>query len=347
MDKSGAEAFVYAKAAGLLRKSFINQKSSQLFEVNKIDDLWTLLFSSQPPALPEVLLAQEIENEALKRFLSQYINLLDQFDKPDPILIAQLSFYEAENLKEITAALCNGEHECPKLIPIMDYGNKSTSKGKYSKLNYSAWPDLKKITEGTEYAWLDSVPDSHSQQQIEFKIDLQCVQNLWKAISKTDADSKQALLDFYTEEYIIKNIVWVLRLKKYFRLGDEEIKQRLIYVTEAPDKDDPLAGPALRILDKNLEDYSQWENWKYDELLNPHVGGEVWQIEPSWIERKNLVRMNSLAQRLFHLHGMTSAALIGWFYIKDFELRCIRTAVESLRLNISHAEAMSAAGMAE
>ena len=153
MDKSGAEAFVYAKAAGLLRKSFINQKSSQLFEVDKIDDLWTLLFSSQPPALPEVLLAQEIENEALKRFLSQYINLLDQFDKPDPILIAQLSFYEAENLKEITAALCNGEHECPKLIPIMDYGNKSTSKGKYSKLNYSAWPDLKTARTKTGKAW--------------------------------------------------------------------------------------------------------------------------------------------------------------------------------------------------
>ena len=340
MDKSGAEAFVYAKAAGLLRKSFINQRASQLFEVNKTDDLWTLLFSSQPPALPEVLLAQEIENEALKRFLTQYITLLDQFDKPDPVLTTQLSFYEAENLKEISAALCNGEQKCPQLLPVI-----STSK--YSKLNYSAWPDLAKITEGTEFAWLNSVPDSHSQQQVEFKIDLQCVKNLWDAINKTDSDSRQALLDFYTEEYIIKNIVWVIRLKRFFKLDAEEIKQKLIYITDAPDKNDPIAGPALRILDKDLENYSHWENWKYAELLNPHVSGEVWQIEPSWIERKNLVRMNSLAQRLFHIHGMTSAALIGWFYIKDFELRCIRTAVESLRLNISHAEAKSAAGMAE
>ena len=134
MDKSGAEAFVYAKAAGLLRKSFINQRASQLFEVNKVDDLWAVLFSSQPPALPEVLLAQEIETEGLKRFLTQYITLLDQFDKPDPVLTAQLSFYEAENLKEISAALCNGEQKCPQLLPVI-----STSK--YSKLNYSAWPD--------------------------------------------------------------------------------------------------------------------------------------------------------------------------------------------------------------
>ena len=313
MDKSGAEAFVYAKAAGLLRKSFINERASKLFEANKVDDLWTMIFSSQPPALPEVLLAQEIEKEALSRFLSQYVSLIEQFDKPDPVLTAQLDFYEAENLKEITAALCKGEQECPLSTPQKIFG-------KYTKLNYSAWPDIQKITEGTEYSWLDSVPDSGEQQQVEFKIDLQCVHNLWESIKKSEAKSRKELFDFYTEEYIIKNIVWVLRLRKYFRLNAEEIKKHLIYITEAPDKDDPVAGPALQLIDKNMEDYSSWENWKYSELLNPHVNGEVWQIDPGWIERKNMIRMNSYARRLFHLNGMTSAALIGWFYIKDFEL---------------------------
>ena len=338
MDKTGAEAFVYAKAAGLLRKSFINEKASQLFKVNKVDDLWTLLFSSQPPALPEVLLAQEIEKEAQKRFLAQYTNLLNQYDKPEPILAAQLSFYEAENLKEICAALCNGEQECPPLIPL----NANVCS---SGLDFSAWPDIKKITQNTEYSWLDSVPDRHAQQEIDFKIDLQCVQNLWKAIEKTDSSCRQVLFDFYTEEYIMKNIVWVLRLKRYYKMDGEQIRQHLIYITQAADKNDPIAAPALQIIDKDMEDYNQWKNWKYDELLNPHESGEVWQLEPGWIERKSLVRMNKFAQRLFHLYGMTSAALIGWFYMKDFELRCIRTAVESLRLNISQAEAMSAAGI--
>ncbi len=340
MDKSGAEAFVYAKAAGLLRKSFINERASQLFEANKVDDLWTMLFSSQAPALPEVLLAQEIEKEAFNRFLSQYTSLVNQFDKPEPVLTAQLDFYEAENLKEIVAALCKGEQECPLSTPLEVFG-------KYTKLNYSAWPDIKKITEGTEYSWLDSVPESSEQQQIEFKIDLQCVHNLWESIKKTGVESRQVLFDFYKEEYIIKNIIWVLRLRKYFKMDAEEIKKHLIYITEAPDKSDPVAGPALQLIDRDMEDYSKWENWKYSELLNSHVGGEVWQIDPSWIERKNMVRMNRYAQRLFHLNGMTSAALIGWFYIKDFELRCIRTAVESLRLNINHQEAKSIAGITE
>ena len=340
MDKSGAEAFVYAKAAGLLRKSFINERASQLFEANKVDDLWTLLFSSQPPALPEVLLSQEIEKEALSRFLFQYTSLISQFDKPDPVLTAQLDFYEAENLKEITAALCKGEQENPLNSPLKDLGQ-------FTKLNYSAWPDIKKITEGSKYCWLDSVPDNKDQQQVEFKIDLQCVHNLWEAIKKSDSQSRQVLLDFYTEEYIIKNIIWMLRLRKYFRMDAEEIKQHLIYITDSADKNDPVAGPALQLIDRDMEDYNKWQGWKYSELLNPHVSGEVWQIDPGWIERKNMVRMNKYAQRLFHLHGMTSAALIGWFYIKDFELRCIRTAVESLRLDINHQEAKNIAGIIE
>ena len=39
---------------------------------------------------------------------------------------------------------------------------------------------------------------------------------------------------------------------------------------------------------------------------------------------------------------MTDCSLLGWFKIKEYELSCIRTAVESIRLNINPEDAMKA-----
>lgn len=337
MDKSGANAFVYAKASGLLRKAFINDRVSSLFEVNKLTDLWTLLFSSQPPAVPEVYLAQRIEEEAFNQFKNQYIRLLQQYDSPDSILLENLYAYEIENLKELSEALCNKEQKCPELIDL----------GDFALFDYSKWPVLKKITENTNYSWFNSIPQAHNQQEFELKIDIQYVHELWKSIGKTSLEARNALYDFYKEKYIIKNTIWALRLKKFYKLENEEIIKKLIFVTEQPDKKDPIAAPVLQILEKSLENYEDWKNWQYKDLLNPYIKGEIWEIDPSWIERKSVIRINEKSSKLFHNFGMTSASLIGWFYLKDYELCCIRAAVEGLRLNINHNEVKNAVGIAE
>lgn len=337
MDKSGANAFVYAKASGLLRKSFIKEKANSLFEVNKLTDLWTMLFSSLPPAVPEVYLAKKIESEAFDRFKNQYIRLLEQYDSPDLILLENLYAYEIENLKEISESLCNKEQKCPELVDL----------GDFALFDYSKWPDLQKITENTNYSWITDIPESHNQKEFEFKIDIQYVHELWKSIRKTKLESQAALYDFYKEKYILKNIVWALRLKKFYKLENEEIAKKLIYVSEIPDKKDPVASPVLQILDKSIENYEDWKNWEYKDLLNPYIKGDVWQIDPSWIERKSVLRLNEKASKLFHNFGMTSASLIGWFYLKDYELSCIRAAVEGLRLNINKNETKLAVGIGE
>ena len=46
--------------------------SCSMFRVGGHPDL-TLIFGSQPPMLPEVLLAKEIESQALKRLINQYV----------------------------------------------------------------------------------------------------------------------------------------------------------------------------------------------------------------------------------------------------------------------------------
>jgi len=335
MDNSAANAFIYAKASGIIGKSFTGQNTSRLFSAKNLGDLWTIIFNSPVPSLPEKLLAQEIEKEAFKKFINQYTDFVSLYEEPDEIMLDQLYIYEAENLKEIYDALCCGEEKCPDLIDL----------GKQGRLNYSAWPHIAEITKKSPFDWCKEVTGIHEKQKIEFKIDLQVIKELWDALEKTTGEDYEALYKLYSNEFIIKNIVWALRLKKYYNLDNEKIMENLIYVTDKPSKSDPIAGPAIQILNKELDNYSQWEDWKYSELLNPHVGGEVWSVEPNWIEKSNRVRMNKMAMLIFHQYPMSKASLMAWFKVKNFELSCIRTAVESLRLGINSNEAMNTIGI--
>lgn len=335
MDKVAANSYVYAKTSGIIGKSFVGQNSSKLFSAKSLSELWTILFNSTVPALPEKLLAQEIEKEAFKRFINQYTSFIKLYDKPEEIMLDQLYIYEAENLKEVYDALCEEEKDCPELIEL----------GEFSRLNYSAWPNIMEITAGSPFDWCNKITSVHDKQKLEFKIDIQVVKELWNAVEKTSGENRIALEKLYLNEYAIKNIVWALRLKKYYKWEKDQILENLIYVTDKPSRKDPIAAPAISILDKELDNYSHWENWKYASLLNPHIGGEVWSVEPGWIEKANRVRMNNVAMQVFHQFPMTEASLMAWFKIKNFEINCIRTAVESLRLGINSKDAMNTLGI--
>ncbi len=335
MDKSGADAFVFAKANGILGKSFVNNKAQQLFGQKSLADLWSLIFKTQPPLVPEVMLSQQIEEKAFSTFIQQFVSFLNQYDKPSQVLVDQLFLFEAENLKQIGSALCNGDASLP---PVFNLEN-------YSVLNYKAWPDIKKITKGTVFSWYDHVPDIHEQRELDFKIDIQVCRHLWESACAEKGEAAEAMRDLYRQEFIIKNIVWVLRLRLYYNMKNEDIINHLIYVTDKPGHSDPVAAPALKVLDWPLDEASPWLNWKYASLVNPYVPGQVWQIEPEWIEKKCRIEINRKAQKLFHQFPSDSCFLIGWYKMKEFELGCIRTAVESVRLNISSEEAMNALGL--
>lgn len=337
MDKSGALAYIYAKASGSISKSFVESRISKLFEPKSLADLWTLIFKTPAPLMPETLLAQEIEKEAFRRFIDQYIDFISCFDKPDDFLQDQFFIYEVENLKEIGAALCSGEKDCPDLVELRDYTTLHTDK----------WPDIKAITAGTEYAWYNKVPGKHEQQEMEFKLDLQAYRHIWDSIHTVHDETREGLIDFFTESFIIKNTIWALRLKLYYNLPKEEIIPKLIVVTDNKPSMDPIAGPVLRLLDKDVDKYDDWSDWKYSQFLNPYVAGNLWQIDPLWIEKKSKIYQNKKAVTLFHSYPLTSTSIVAWYKIKQFELGCIRTAVEALRLNVSPQDAMNVVGAGE
>lgn len=337
MDSSAAKSYIYAKASGLIGKSFTGERTSLLFGVKTMGELWTLIFNSQPPMLPEVLLARQIEAEAFNRLVSQYVYFLNQFDKRQKILELPLMLFDSDNLKTVGAALCAGERDCPYLCDL----------GEFSQFNFAAWPDIEKITEGSDFSWYNKIPDIHEQQKNDYRIDIQTVRNFWNQLHTLSGDDFTIVINLFKTEYILKNIVWALRLKINYQMPKEDIIRNLIYVTDSPSKEDPIAAPALAILDKETDVWEQWANWRYASLLNPHTTGEIWSVDPSWVEGMGRIKFTKMARRAFHQNPMSVSSMIGWFKVKAFELSCIRTAVESLRLGISHEEAMNTVGIIE
>ncbi len=322
MEKSGADAYVYAKVCGKLKKAYSGAGADKLFALKSLSEVYSLIFNDEVPAMPENLLARQIEIQAEKKFIEEFTDLLEIYDKPDRVLIDLLQFYEYENLKEIAAALCMKETGMPYVTDL----------GKYGVLKYENWPDLKKITADSIFEWYNSVPAIHQQHEYDTKLDFQYLKNLWNSVNCMRGECKKLAVKLFAEEISFNNILWVLRLKVYYKMSEEEIIPRLFFADEKAGNKDVLAGEALKILRLDPENFDHWKDWKYSKLLNPHEDGVVWQIDPRWVENKIHSLMLKKYSSDFHKFPLSSLALVCYFKIKQNELDNIRLVTEEIRL---------------
>lgn len=337
MERSAALAYTYAKASGMLAKSFVGQRASQLFSAKSLQELWNLLFATELPALPETLLAKRIERDAEKAFIRDYCSLLSAFSKPDEVHVSLLRFFDYDNLKEIGAALCYNEATPPELSDI----------GSYSMLNYKAWPNLERMTQDSPVAWYNRVPKIEEQQTADNKLDAQYVHELWASCKKLPMGEQEAVADLLKTEISFNNILWVLRLKVFYKMPADEIRTRLVFANPADKSRDVFAREALKLLEKDPESWDDWKDWKYADALNPHEEGVVWELDPSYVELSLRRTLIAKALHAFHKHPFTAMVLVAWYKIKQHELDCIRTVAEGLRLNAELPQVMKAAGEAD
>ena len=335
MDYSSASAYIYAKMSGMLKNTFVGKNSVRLFNAKSLSELWELIFKSPVPQIPEILLANKIETEAVKLFVRQYTKLLQNYSKPDSFLIELLGRFDVENLKVISAALSVGEQTAPRVIRL----------GEYSSLDYDAWPDIKKITAGSRFSWYDKIPAEDERFLLDFKLDLEEIRFLWKSVNKVSDSSRKILVDFYQKFFSMQNMLWALRLKVYYKMSQQDILKKLFYVGEEPSADDPICKFACEILPKSIDNFEDWENWRFANLLNPHEDGSVWNVDPMWIEQRIRFGETKRVEKLFHENSMTYASLVMFYILKLQELDCIRAATEGLRLNVGKEEAMYVAGV--
>ncbi len=324
MDRSSATDYVYAKSHGMLAKSFVGSRKGNLFAAKTLSDLWRLLFKTSAPLIPENMLARAIEEEAERTFIADYINLLSSFDEPEHIAVHLLRFYEYQNIKEINAAILRGHTTIPKIADI----------GTYAQLHYDQWPKVHLITKNTDIEWLDTVPTRDTQKDVDSRLDIQYTKELWNSVQKLSAPQKPSVEKLIKEQIILQNVLWAIRLKTYYGYTQTQIEEQLVYADDTRPTNDLLAGAALATVDKQSDLWDNWSDWKYVNLLNPSDGVSVWHIDPTWLQNSINVHLNKMAYKSFSKNFYSAHILVSWYKIKEYELNCIRTCVEGLRLNV-------------
>lgn len=339
MDKSAADSYVYAKMSGMMAKSYVGEKAAKLFEVDSLSKLWTLIFNKESPTVPQNLLSRELEKEAQKEFLNQYVKLIKNYSQPSQILTTLLQFYEYDNLKTLASALNEDLKEIPQIADISPF----------SQLNYSAWPNFQEITQGSPFEWYKAPVEFSVQQKNDYKLDEQYIRELWSATKKTAPSCRKALENLIGEKISMDNVIWALRLKIYYKVPDFEILNHLVYSTDenknSCNPEDIFVKESAKILSWDVDDWTKWEKWKLSAILNPHQEGDVWILDPRWLSNAYKSFYVKKAYKMFHLYPFTEAPLVCFFIVKRHELYNIRTAAESIRLNISSSQAMEIAGL--
>ena len=322
MDKSAADAYIYAKVSGMLSRAYSGKNAEKLYSAKTLTELYGLLFSGEVPAVPENLLAKEIEEKAVRTFIDEYCQLAECYSAPQKVLVTLLQSYDYGNLKSIAGALCVKETACPDVLDL----------GKYALLKYKNWPNIAKITEGSELSWYNKVPDIAEQQEMDTKLDFQYLHRLWDDACRTESTVRNELEALISLEIQFRNIIWAMRLKIYYKMSSEQIREKLFFENQKAGIKDIFAGEALKILDKDFANYDDWKKWKFAQNLNPHEDGVIWEVDPRWVEsslRSILMKKYATA---FHRFPLTSLALVCYFKIKQNELDNIRRVTEGLRL---------------
>jgi hypothetical protein len=333
---TGTQAYIYSKTSGILASSFVGTRLNGLFEANSLSDLWTLCFDTEVPVVPEVILAKRVEQEAEKRFVGDYITLLETYKKPPDLLVELLRAFDYDNLKEIGAELCFNTGVEPDIVDI----------GAYSMLYYKAGKNIARMVRDSPVSWY-TVPEPASQMDVDTKLDKQYIRGLWKSVKKLPAGERRTIENLIKEEIVIHNIAWAIRLRAYFNFAKEDIIPLLAYSGTEPDKKDELASDAIKILDYPIDGYEMWAQWKYAELLNPHEEGVYWTIDPRWVQHAAKLRAYKKTLALFHRHPFSISVPVSFFKIKQYELDCVRTAAEALRLNAEKTAVREFAGIEE
>ncbi len=328
MDKSSATDYIYAKSQGMLAKSFVGPRKIKLFTAKTLSDLWRMLFDSPAPLVPENMLAKAIEQEAEKAFINDYMKLLSAFNTPDPIAVQLLRFFDYQNIKEINAALMKGQNSMPKLINI----------GRYSDLQYKYWPKLQLITKNTSISWLETPPTRETILEIDTQLDVQYTKDLWHACKHVSGPDREDVERIISEYIVLQNVLWAVRLKMYYGFTEAQILEHLVFDGVQKSHTDRLAGSAIDAIQMQTDSWEDWSNSKFAEFINPNDEGAVWNLDPTWVQNAMNVYLNKMVYTEVGMHFSSAHILVTWFKIKEYELNCIRTCVEGLRLDVATEE---------
>ena len=155
MINPGEQAYAYAKACGIIGKSYVGKKMHELERVTRLSELDRMVFSDSFANLPERELLYDLERRIEDRAANSILKIVRGFSTPPKFLVLLLRGYEYTDLKNAVIAAIEKEENAPP----------HTDLGRFQTVNFDAWPDIPKMVQGTQYTFLPEKKNFQAYQK--------------------------------------------------------------------------------------------------------------------------------------------------------------------------------------
>ena len=321
--------YAYAKACGIIGKSFIGKRMPSLYGLHSLTDLDNLLFPDSYSSLPSRDLLPDLENRITMRAVSQIFSIVDSYSKPPKLIEYMLRTYEYNDLKSCIHALAAGKKEAPSICDI----------GRFRTINFKAFPDINKMLKNTEFEFLlneelQTITHNMDVVTIESKIDDVFYRGLAKSLNQLYDEDHWVMQKYLIDEISLHNCTWALRLRSYYHKGNDEIKKFLMDIKIHGKKKGSLTSEAIQSLEYPLDSRYQWERWKWEELLNPEEPAIHWRLDPRYFQNAASNYLLKLAMRYFRRNPMSTSAIFCFIKLIQIEEDILTSIAEGLALGM-------------
>ncbi|MDR0669684.1 MAG: V-type ATPase subunit [Treponema sp.] len=343
---AGERAYVYAKACGIMGKSFVARRIPELTRPDRLSALDRLVFPRESRELPERELLPDLERRITKRAVSQILSIVSSYSRPPELLLRLLRTWEYADLKSSLNALVGGESSFPSW----------TGLGPFGTVRFAAYPDLAAMLKGTEFEFLLSREmnlvrggDAVLAQTLLDKHYYSC---LWQAVKKLPVSDRTEAEKIIAEEISLRNCIWALRLRSYYGMPGREVSEHLMDIgpvkrgksfrkgenVPAPVS---LAADARAMLDFSLDSRSAWEGWRRERFLNPEIPGRSWTADPRYFQNATGDYLYKRALRAFRRKPFSVDTAFCFIRIKQYEEDLLTSVAEGLGLGMSGQDVFS------
>lgn len=316
-------SYIYARVCGAMNRSWAGPRSSELVRQARLSDLWRLLFDDASPALPERSLLGVTEQRVVRRSLEEFRELADKLQRDEPFFLALRRKSEFARVKRILLAVKDAEPACPP----------SEDPALPESFLSPAYPKLDAMFAEGRFSWIDNeTPDD--LPAAENRLDRQYYEELWNAGKALPRSRRAGLPGMLELEIELENVVWALRLARYYAMPAEMVQPLLVSI---PDFD--ATSAAMEALGFRMDRRQDWVGWKYEALIDGV--GEPWNLDVRSVEtqaRRHLYRRARLA---LHLNPTSYAPLYCFFKLKELETAVVIGIAEGIHLGAPPGELAS------
>jgi vacuolar-type H+-ATPase subunit C/Vma6 len=326
MPAGGERAYVYAKACGIIGRSFTGKRIPRLRAVTRLSELERLVFPLPARDLPGRELLKDLERRIAGRAVKQILTIVDSFARPPELLIRLLRVYEYSDLKTCLNLISAGEKNAPAFTDI----------GRFRTLRLEAFPDLDAMVRGTEFDLIrEKAPALRGGDTIpaQTALDRRYYTRLWESLRRLPAHDRGAAEKILGEEIALRNCVWALRLRTYYGMEAGEGGEHLL---DLPLKSGvSAAADAEAALEFPLDSRSAWKGWARESFLNNEKSGESWKADPRFFQNRVSNYLYRLALRLFRRRPFSLDTAFCFIKLKQFEEDLLTGVAEGLGMGMS------------